>query len=299
MPKIKKTDALSELQIKKVTTIQGGLLKKPLPLPIVSVQIGPESFEFARMGLKQEWLCRVITGEGPSRHPLSRTSLLRDLVQLSFDAVTDDRELDQLGLEAQRPADAMDALDMGVETSAIAEMAPKRNRNSKKRDKVNCIVTVHMREIAPEKDPECMFRREVQIWSTSNKKEVLLAVEHLPWAIQYMRDQYRLGGVPSAIAEMDVSRSAGLGQSPNTGSPSLSATRSISWDFSRSCWTAVVTVDKDKRQRQLKPAHIQLEEASLVKEDLNDLRGMDYCELKELAFKVLDRWASDVLQFRV
>ena len=58
MPKIKKTSAFSELQMKKVTTIQGGLLKKPLPLPIVSVQIGPESFEFARMGLKQEWLCR-------------------------------------------------------------------------------------------------------------------------------------------------------------------------------------------------------------------------------------------------
>ena len=103
-------------------------------------------------------------------------------------------------------------------------------------------------------------------------------------------------GVSSAVAELHVDKAAGSSGGAEVLQPTSRGAVHISWDFSCRCWTSIVTLDNDVKRRQLKPAHIDIAEASMVMDDVHDVKRLSYASQKNLAYKILERWAADILR---
>ena len=130
--------------------------------------------------------------------------------------------------------------------------------------------------------------REITLFVKS-KREIWLGVEDVPWAIEYMHDQYTLGGIPANNSPCS-SDAASSASSSEDVSKSCDNSSTIHWDFAAAAWVATVRSGADSRQRILKPSDVRLSEASAVA-DVSTLDGLAYGELKEIAGKILQKWS--------
>ena len=95
------------IHVAKLATVKGGLLKKPMALPIMCVELEGHTMEFTHMTTRQDWLCKAVSGECVSRRPLSRVKLLRVLAEKLYGVSTGADDVD----DELSPDDPMNAVE--------------------------------------------------------------------------------------------------------------------------------------------------------------------------------------------
>jgi hypothetical protein len=281
------------VMVEKLTTIKGGLLKKPMSIRAMTVHVDGSSMEFAHLTTKQDWLCKAVTGECVSRRPLGRVKLLKTLTRKLFEVTTGT----SVEVDGEAPAkdDPMDSLGWNEDSddsmvmedrSVVTDNKKGKKRSPRTTQRKNCVIRLDMPERCPEKYPGSDTRREIRCFVKS-KREIWLGIEDVPWAVQYMHDQYRLGGIP-----VDASSSSSSTPTCNAADDSPGESANLHWDFASSAWVATVEKDGTIKRRSLKPDEVQLDEASTVV-DVSSLQGLQYKELKNIAAQILLKWSKD------
>ena len=289
----KRAPNFDTVMVEKLTTIKGGLLKKPMSIRSMTVHVDGTSMEFAHLTTKQDWLCKAVAGECVSRRPLVRVKLLKSLTKKLFEVTTGSA----VEVDAEAPAtdDPMNALGWNEDSddstvmedrSVVTEDQKRKKKAPRTTQRKNCVIRFEVPERCPEKFPGDKTVRQIRCFVKS-KREIWLGIEDLPWAIQYMHDQFRLGGVPVGESPSSSSTPA---SSAAPDSPEDSA--KLHWDFASDAWVATVEKEGTIKQRSLKPNEVQLAEASTVV-DVSCLKGMPYKELKDIAAKILLKWSKD------
>ena len=80
------------VEFKKETTVKGGLLTKPLTLPTLVVETGNENMEFVNLNKRQDWLCKMVSGQGSWGRPLNRVKLIETLQTRMRRALQNEKE---------------------------------------------------------------------------------------------------------------------------------------------------------------------------------------------------------------
>lgn len=292
--------------VKRMTTVTGGLLRKPAVVQVLDIKVGHETFDFVHLNTKQDWLCKAVTGEGASSRPMKRVKLLQTIQQKLKSRVQgdDDDEVNCEVAPAVAADDPMLGLDMGgpAEPEGPGQGKDKgKKKVSSKRNvvRVNTVLRLLLPERCPEQHPECKELREVPLW-VKNKREIWLGLDHLKWAMEIMYHQHKLGGISAVPSEEFASPAVagvGAGSSPSSssdGDSSPSRSVAVKWCFHVNAWKATVTENGQVvRERALKPANTEADEASTVMDSAAaNLQDMKYSELKNVAFKVLQRWGE-------
>ena len=266
----KRKAIFEEIEVQKQTTVKGGWLSKPLALPVMKVQIGDSKMEFVNLNKRQDWLCRMVSGIACHQRPLARVKLI-DTLQAKINAGWGDEDGDRKKAEIDDP---MNQLGFGETTVPVGRPRPS-TRAARKHSK-NFVLRAVLPKEPPEKNAKCEETYEVSLW-LSNRQSVWIGVEHIPWAVQYMHEEYILGGVPN------------IEMSPDS-SPAKS--NDIRWDFSSSCWLATVGTGPSAKERRLKPSSLDPAEASMVVDAGCNVGSMSYEERKSTAYHILSAWVE-------
>ena len=104
----------ASVSVQRQTTITGGLLKKPMAIPIMEVAVGDTTREFVHVAKGQEWLCKAVTGECVSRRPLNRVKLVDTLAKHVYNTAcgNDGVDADDLMSSDAFQDDPMNALNL-------------------------------------------------------------------------------------------------------------------------------------------------------------------------------------------
>lgn len=282
MSKRKIAQDFEPVEIKKETTVKGGLLSKPLTLPVLEVQVGDTKMEFVSLNKRQDWLCRMVSGIGSYSRPLARVKLIdtlqskiRRAIASECDETADDENSDE-ETNARLIDDPMSALDFGDDFAALGKSKGQNKKGKKKGNRKNVMLRVMMPREPQEKNPNSNQKKEISVWLT-NQLSVWICIEDLPWAVQFMHDQYLLGGVSTVVED---------------GLPSASPAKSknIRWDFNSGCWVATIDTGSTTKERRLKPSQLNAQEASTFVDQNVCLTAMAYEDLKQTSFLVLQAW---------
>lgn len=249
------------------------------------MQIGDSTMEFVNLNKRQDWLCRMITGQGTYQRPLARVKLIETLQgkikrALKCDSADGDADsCEEDGLEAKDGIDdPMNQLSFEEHTQS-PEVSKAKPKQSARKHKKNVILRLTLPEEPPEKNSKSKETREVTLWLT-NRQAVWLGVEHIPWAIRVMHEQYLLGGVCNVEPDDDMQECSPV------------KSRDVRWDFNAGCWVATVKTGSTVKERRLKPSNLDQAEASLVKDGCN-LASMGYEDIKSTAFQVISTWVEN------
>ena len=265
--------------LKQETTVKGGLMSKPCSLPTLMVKIGDSNMEFVQLHKRQDWMCKMVTGQGSWERPLKRVKLLDALQRKIRSAMGgEDEEADGVGSDGEDDVskidDPMASLAFGGEYLDQPKEKPKKSKRLLVRKDV--LLRLQMPEEPPEKNPACRQMREVRAW-IANPKAVWLSIEDLPWAIAFTHDQYSLGGVSTVVDE-------------EVASASPAKSKNVRWDFKADCWVATVETGSSKKERRIKPSALRFREAAAFVEPNVDLSTMGYEEKKRIAYEALHAW---------
>ena len=284
------------VSLRRQTTITGGLLKKPMAIPVMEVKVGDVTREFAHIAKGQDWLCKAVTGEHPSKRPLSRVKLVDTLSKHVFDAASGGADAVSCGTDLDATQeDPMSALELSLGEGIAARPNAPKQKTCRKTPWKNTVAYITVPEKCKERFPESTSTRDVALW-IKDKREIWLQVEHIPWAIQYMHDQFRLGGV--AVLS-DAVASPGSSSAPSSASDSPSSSKSdtgtprVWWEFGSDEWMAISPRPNGNQKRALKPSDVNLSEASKVMDNVDSLDGVPYSQMKDIAFKILEKWAYE------
>lgn len=279
-----------DVQITKLTTVKGGLLKKPMSLPVLSARFDGAEMEFVHMTSKQDWLCKAVTGACVSTRPLGRVSFLKTLAAKIYGATAGlDEDGDDAAEDQNSSCDPMSAFAFEEDQNKPSQHENSKPKTPRATIKKNCVLRLRMPDKCQERFPGNSATRDVTCFVKS-KREVWLGVEHLPWAINYMHDQFVLGGVPIQTSPSITTASSSAGNvSPSTGSSDGSP--SLHWDFAAAAWVAFSERDGPRKQRMLRPVDVQLDEASTVV-GVSSLDGLPYADLKNIAAQILLKWSG-------
>ena len=155
----KRKSDFSAVEFKKETTVKGGLLSKPCTLPTLAVAIGEVSMEFVNLSKRQDWLCKMVTGQGSWQRPLNRVKLIETLLRKMRSALSVEGEDD--GAVGSDGEENVSAIDDPMASLAFEddEMLKQKDNPSKlrrhKKTKKNGLLRLRMPREAPEKNPAC------------------------------------------------------------------------------------------------------------------------------------------------
>ena len=116
--------------------MKGGLLSKPLTLPTLVVESGNAHMEFVNLNKRQDWLCRMVSGQGSWGRPLNRVKLIETLQTRMKRALQNENvEDDTLGSDAEQFASIDDpmsnlAFEDAVIVANVKEEQKKKNEES-------------------------------------------------------------------------------------------------------------------------------------------------------------------------
>jgi hypothetical protein len=284
----KKNIDFNHVLVQKTTTIKGGLMPKACPLPVMEVAIGSETIDFVHLNKRCEWLCRVVSGEAPHGRPLSRVNLIDRLAEKlrrrcnDLDLESDNENETQSQIDDPMASLAFDDEPADTVVATSRKTISRKELRCTKRRTRNTLMRVQMPREPPEKNPKCKAMIEICML-IQNTKSVWINVEHLPWAVAYMHEQWKLGGVDAIEDE-----------------PAESPVKSkvIKWDFQHDCWVASVCSESTKTEKRLKPFDAEVKRAlqetqgndSMVMEGESDGRHLSYDLLKTTAYTILDNW---------
>lgn len=120
-----------------MTTVTGGLLKKPMVIPIIECHVGDVKQEFVHVNSKQDWLCRAVTGERMCVKPMKRVKLLQTLVNHIDQQVAGNfapSDADAVAVAANDPMNSLD-FDPIVEEHSIDDTDDKKQKKKSNKNK--------------------------------------------------------------------------------------------------------------------------------------------------------------------
>ena len=144
---------------------------------------------------------------------------------------------------------------------------------------------------SPEKYPDNTATVTIKLY-VKDRRTIYIDKDSVPWAVQYLHDQWTIGGVPVVIQTPQPTASdppavAGLA---HDSIPPTTPTRTISWNFHDNAWQLNDSSQTKTAHRQLKPDDVTFDEASTVV-DISEpyaLKAMTYEDRKRVAYKVLE-----------
>lgn len=284
------------VSVMTLTAVGGGFLKQPEVVPVLTVAQGGREDCFVKLCCGADWLCRAVTGEGRVHSPLQRVAFLSQLRAKA--------RLAQLGPEAAVAEMVDPAAQLGFSDDEAPELAAPNKKAEKKRAAaklVPTVVEVFMPARCAEAYPDEAEadQREIRLYAHVGAKraEVWIHDTDLPWALEYMHEQYALQGVPRIKRAKLEAPSV-----EEAGSPSVEAgaggSPQIEWLFKESAWQAIAPSPGGARRRVLKPEGLQLWEAKLVDGSVEQLEDLERQRVKLLAFGVLEKWAAAMSEGR-
>ena len=169
---------------------------------------------FAKMDVREPWLCKAVTGNSVPKHTsIRRVELLRDLLVKHVIPACDGQDVGSLikgqdSEDEEEDPNELDPMDEVQVTEAAPAVAgnkrkrnaayPRRNRNSARGKFLKC----EMPEKCPEAFPDCGAKRIVRLY-VHYKRTVWLLLKDVDWAVKYMYAQNVLKGVAS-VAQNDA-----------------------------------------------------------------------------------------------
>ena len=274
MPTVK-PGQFTDVEVKRTTTLTGGLLKKPLPILTQSFQVAGGEAEFIQLVKGADWLTQSACGPTNRQQGLKRTQVAVELMAAATAACGAVAEAPAPG-DSPAPSDPM-AASLGYDDSppAFAGRDSSDNTPPKKARVRKGPVTVTMPAKCKEKYPSCHDTRQVTCF-VNHKRQVWVAVADVPWLVRYTHEEFCLGGVPLVEDEEEE------GSAPAPAFAGPGGADHISWDFAASAWVA--------KGRQLKPDNLSAEEAERLGVGAAAWRASTYPEKKELAYACMQHW---------
>ena len=300
MPKVL-SDSFKPFELERTIVLKGGFLKDPISMPLASV---PAAGDFVKMDKRMDWIIKAVAGKLANRTALVRTTLLDKLKDKICSALGRDADVAAAVAADDGHDEAMDALGISEdEAEQPKELKTKKRKYSKvASEQKNITLVVQMPARCLEKYPDCTDAREVRLW-LRDRRTVLVHTDAVPWALEYMHDQYELGGVSRAVTnptEETISAPAVAScEFGDCSTPEKPLVR-IAWDFEQGSWEATVQTPSkpgSQERRLLNPKELSFDKASLVGtvSSADELATMIYSEKKALAYASLECWANDVL----
>ncbi len=272
-----------DVLVERLTTLRGGLLKKPLVL--ATRMFGPREAdtEFVQLRKGEQWLVHATVGPMQRQRGLARTRMVEQIMAAAIAACETAGEADiPPGHVDPPPHDPMAELayeDAGDDVDdapppAIAGDAKKARRRAV-RDRV---VQVEAPAKCREMHPGCKETRQVTCYvQWAGRKQVWISLDDVPWLVRVLHDQATLGGVP--MIDID-----GDSPPPALAGGEAAAQPVVSWDFAASAWVA--------EGKQLKPNGVSPEDAAALGVDADAWRALSYAAKKGLAYKVIAHWSG-------
>ena len=286
--------SFDDVYAEQVTTLKGGLLRKPAVLVTKTRTVQNKDIEFVQVTKGEQWLVQAATGPMCRQAGLQRTKMVEDLVDA---ACTKAHAC--LATPTPAPAAACDrvhdaardfSLDDDDEDIALAMAGSAENERTpkeRKRDYArHVVVIVDMPARALEMYPECKDTHKVTcLVENFPSRQVWISVEDVPWLARALHDQATLGGVPllEDPDSCDRGELSTLGDSPT--STVAGSCAKVSWGLFKSSWMAL--------GRRLKPADVTPQE--IAETDLKlprDWEDLSWADKKDISFTVMERWAE-------
>ena len=304
MPKTSKAQGpkFKVLEVMNTVVLKGGYLKEPTSLPVMNI---PNVGEFVRIDKCDAWVIRTVCGAGAARRALTRTRLLdvlrEKLVSVTLTGSVFDETEEEL--PAAVAADTDDPMaKFNFEEGAEASEAMPSNTKQKKpkyirKFKKDIVVRVTMPSRCKEKYPDDVATREVKLW-VKDRRQLYLHASDIPWALEYLHDQYEMGGISAKVDNPGGSAQresiAANEEAPDIHTPVREVPRQggvgIKWLFEPGCWLAdFSTPDGKPHCMRLKPDDLTFANASAVA-DLSgpeEFNTMSYPEKKALSAEYL------------
>lgn len=277
-----------------IVAVQGGFLKQPEIVPVVTIEKDGVVERYVQLIRDSDWLCRAVSGEGRGNHPLKRVGLLdtlRDQIRIATG-----RAAGPAAAEAVDPAAQLEFSD----EEPAEEVKPKRQKKSLG-SSVATVVAVPMparcAEAYPEEAESHVRQVRVRVPAGKAWRNIWLHSDDLPWALGYMHAQHKLQGVPQLKQPRVAPVGGGAVGSSSVEEKPTSPTQ-ITWAFRESSWEATAMSPLGPRKRVLHPESLQLWEAQLVDERVQQLEALERGRLKTLAYSVLEKWGAAMTQGR-
>jgi hypothetical protein len=230
------------VQVQTEIAIRGGVSRKHHVLTIERFEFQERDESFVNVSPCDAWLCEVVTGQGSSRRPLTRSSLFK----LVRDALLPDEANSIVDVAAQD--DRMQ--DLGFEDSVSSSSSPPAKKNKRSRNVTYRGVVV--RQIKVPANPsvvpavagnagQAAVAADREILAAIKLNKLFIDVNALSWLVCFLRCEFEAGFVPAV-----VSAPATVVDTPGA--------IAVWWDFRDECWVGRERPGSsgDKRRRQRK-----------------------------------------------
>ena len=282
--------SFEDVYAEQVTTLKGGLLRKPAVLVTKTRTVQNKDIEFVQVTKGEQWLVQAATGPMCRQAGLQRTKMVEDLVDAACTKahaclVTPTPAAIAACDRAYDPARdfSLDDDDEDIALAMAGSAENERTPKERKRDYArHVVVIVDMPARALEMYPECKDTHKVTcLVENFPSRQVWISVEDVPWLVRALHDQATLGGVPL----LDDQDPCDRGELSTLGAGSCAKVR---WDFFTSSWMAL--------GRRLKPADVTPQEVAETDFKLpRDWEDLSWADKKDIAYTVMERWVENKL----
>ena len=277
----------------QVTTLKGGLLRKPAVLTTLKLPVMGNDIEFVQVHKGEQWLVQAATGPMGRQAGLQRTKMVEDLAHAACTkahaCLVSPNPITPAAIAAcgrvHDPARdfSLDDDDEDIALAMAGSAENERTPKERKRDYArHVVVIVDMPARALEMYPECKDTHKVTcLVENFPSRQVWISVEDVPWLVRALHDQATLGGVPL----LDDQDPCDRGELSTLGAGSCAKVR---WDFFTSSWMAL--------GRRLKPADVTPQEVAETDFKLpRDWEDLSWADKKDIAYTVMERWVEKTL----
>ena len=147
----------------------------------------------------------------------------------------------------------------------------------------------------PEKYPDSTATVTIKLY-VKDRRTIYIDKDSVPWAVQYLHDQWTMGGIPAVVQTPQPMAPAppAVAGIAHDSIPPTTPTRTISWIFCDNAWQLNDRSDTKTVKRQLRPDEVTFDEASTVVDisGPSALNAMTYEANKSVAYDIMARWAA-------
>ena len=259
---------LAPVKIAEQITISGGFSKKQFVIHTREFQFDGVAVACVPISNQEAWLCEMATDSPVYQRPMSRVRILQTLK-------------DQLGAAAQ--ADVVDdkmgdlAFDDDGPELELTPRTPVKGPGPRKR----CAKGASASTLVEHTDPDVarllempgkpsVTKPTVQVQAAYGDKKLYIALQSLPWLIQYIAEEKASGGVaPVALRGDDHNEKSG-----------------VHWNARDNVWQARFRRDDGSWSTKTKSVHARM------KCESDPLFGVDYEVAKKVVYDELDKWLN-------
>ena len=306
MVKCKRSDSdttFREVQLDRLTSLSGGLLKKPMVIATRTFP-GANGEEFVQLKKGEQWLINAAVGPMERQRGLQRTKLVEDIMTAAFAAAKSSDVADKTTPPDVTPPPHDPMADLCYEDSqdtppalagddaeeTLEETPKKKSRSSI----ASGLVRVNMPAKSKERYPDSTEMRTIQCYVfKTTRPQIWISTDDVPWLLRVLHDQASLGGVPLLSSNEDHTSPA-LAGNASAAEPTgnaraaeptgnlCAATPTVRWDFVVSAWVA--------EGKQLKPDDVSAEDAAAIGVGADAWSTYTYEGKKDVAHKVVLHW---------